>query len=245
MLRAWALTNGFCSAEWPERRDGARTPQLRNMSARPRFPNVSPNACRTGKPHAIVIVFEDASPYPSWPRFLPAIGRPTTRKGIHMTGFQFAVPTMAGLLLGATLAFGPTATQAEDSAAIVHERQQLMKDFGSAMKTIGGYLQAGMGTTEDVAAAAGVIAEGAGKLPDLFPAGTSMDDVMDPETGAKPVIWEQWDGFVADADTLEARATTLQELAMAMNDDALGGAFEALGNDGCGSCHKTFREKLD
>lgn len=162
-----------------------------------------------------------------------------------MKGIRFAAPAMAGLLLGATLAFGPVASQAEDSATVVHERQQLMKDFGGAMKTIGGYLQAGMGTTEDVATAAGVIAAGADRLPDLFPAGTSMNDVMDPKTGAKPVIWEQWDDFVAHAETLKARATTVQELAMAMDDAALGDAFQALGNDGCGGCHKTFREKLE
>jgi cytochrome c556 len=162
-----------------------------------------------------------------------------------MKGFQFTAPAIAGLLLGAALVLGPAATRADDPAAIVHERQQQMKDFGSAMKTIGGYLQGGMGTTEDVAAAAGVIAEGAAGLPDLFPAGTGMNDVMDPRNGAKPVIWERWDEFVADAETLQARATTVQDLAMAMDDAALGAAFEALGNDGCGTCHKTFREKLE
>jgi cytochrome c556 len=162
-----------------------------------------------------------------------------------MKSWHVAAPVMAGLLLGAALTFAPAVSQAEDSATIVHERQQLMKDFGSAMKTIGGYLQGGIGTTDDVAAAAGVIAEGAASLPDHFPAGTSMDDVMDPKTGAKPVIWEQWDQFVTDSQTLEARATAVQELAMAMDDAALGDAFQALGNDGCGSCHKTFREKLE
>ena len=155
------------------------------------------------------------------------------------------VPALAGLLLGATLTFSPAISQAEDSATVVHERQQLMKNFGGAMKTIGGYLQGGIGTTEEVAAAAGVIADGAARIPDLFPAGTSMNDVMDPRTGAKPAIWEQWDDFVADAEIAQARATTVQELALAMDDAALGGAFEALGNDGCGGCHKEFREKLE
>lgn len=163
-----------------------------------------------------------------------------------MKSWHVAAPVMAGLLLGAALTFAPATSQAEqDMATIVHERQQLMKDFGGAMKTIGGYLQGGMGTTEDVEAAAGVIAEGATKIPDLFPAGTSMDDVMEPRNGAKPVIWEQWDDFVGHAETLQARATTVQELAMAMDDAALGDAFQALGNDGCGGCHKTFREKLE
>lgn len=161
-----------------------------------------------------------------------------------MKGWYVSAQVVAGMLLGAALAFAPAA-QAEDSATIVHERQQLMKDFGTAMKTIGGYLQGGIGSTEDVAAAAGVIAEGATSIPDLFPAGTAMGEVMDPETGAKPVIWEQWDAFVTDAQTLEARATAVEELAIAMDEAALGDAFQALGNDGCGSCHKTFREKLE
>jgi len=166
-------------------------------------------------------------------------------KGIQMKKIYVVAPALAGLLLGAALTFAPAASQAEDSATVVHERQQLMKSFGGAMKTIGGYLQGGIGTTEEVAAAAGVIADGAAKIPDLFPAGTSMNDVMDPKTGAKPAIWEQWDEFVADSQTLKARATTVQELALAMDDAALGDAFQSMGNDGCGGCHKVFREKLE
>jgi cytochrome c556 len=61
-----------------------------------------------------------------------------------MKSWHVAAPVMAGLLLGAALTFAPAVSQAEDSATIVHERQQLMKDFGSAMKTIGGISRAAL-----------------------------------------------------------------------------------------------------
>ena len=121
----------------------------------------------------------------------------------------------------------------------------MMKANGNAMKTIGGYAQAGVGTLEDVSAAAGTLAQNAIAMPDLFPEGTSMTDVTDPENGAKPVIWEQWDEFVGDADALEFEALKLKELADNGNADAISAQFEILGTEGCGGCHQTFRQKLD
>lgn len=162
-----------------------------------------------------------------------------------MKGIRFAVPALAGLLLGTALYVAPALSQSEDAATIIRERQQLMKDNGAAMKTIGGYLQGGVGTLEDVAAAADELATNAERIPDFFPPGTGMDDVTDPETGAKMAIWEQWDDFAAAADTMHETAVVVRELALAMDDAALGAAFETLGNDGCGGCHKTFRQKLD
>ena len=162
-----------------------------------------------------------------------------------MKGIHLAAPVLAGLLLATGLWVAPAVSETDDAATVIRERQELMKTFGASMKTIGGYVQGGVGSHEDVAAAAGKIAEGAAGLPDHFPPGTGMDEVMDPETGAKMVIWEQWDDFTAHASTLEQTALAVQAAAVAMDDTALASAFETLGNDGCGGCHKTFRQKLE
>ncbi len=150
-----------------------------------------------------------------------------------------AVIAAGGLVLAGEM------SQAQDPGAIIKERQELMKENGNAMKTIGGYAQAGVGTLDDVSAAAATLAQNAMKIPDLFPEGTSMTDVTDPENGAKPVIWEKWDEFVGDADTLELEALKLKELADNGNADAIAGQFEIVGTEGCGGCHQTFRQKLD
>jgi len=162
-----------------------------------------------------------------------------------MKGIRLVAPALAGLMLVTGLAIAPALSETDDAATVIHERQQQMKDFGAAMKAIGGYIQGGIGSHEDVATAAGVIAQGSAMLPDHFPPGTGMDEVMEPRTGARMVIWEQWDDFVAAAQANQDRALAVQAAATAMDDTALASAFEALGNDGCGGCHKTFRQKLD
>ena len=162
-----------------------------------------------------------------------------------MKGIHVAVPALTGLLLGAALYAAPGLSQAQDPSEIVRERQQVMKDNGAAMKTIGGFVEAGVGTLDDVAAAAGTIADAADRIPGLFPEGTSMDEVMDPRSGAKPVIWEQWDAFIARASTLQQEALAMRELALAGDADGVAAQLGTLGNEGCGGCHQTFRQKLE
>lgn len=148
-------------------------------------------------------------------------------------------------LLAGSLFVANNVSVAQDSATIIKDRQEVMKENGNAMKTIGGFVQAGVGTMDDVAAAAGTIAQNAMGIADLFPAGTSMDDVSDPENGAKPVIWEKWDVFIGDADTLELEALKLKEYADQGDAEAVAAQFAVLGTEGCGGCHETFRQKLD
>jgi len=154
---------------------------------------------------------------------------------------------VAGAALAAAIAGTGSFVVAEeiDQANVIRERQEMMKSFGAAMKTIGGYVQGGMGTAEEAAAAAGVIAQGSANLGDHFPPGTGMDDVTDPPTGAKMAIWEQWDAFLAEAATARDLASALQVAATTTDAAGLAPMFEQLGNDGCGGCHQTFRQKLD
>jgi cytochrome c556 len=152
---------------------------------------------------------------------------------------------MAALFIAGGLLLGVDAAATEDNATIVKQRQDLMKQNGDDMKTIAGFVQGGAGTLDDVAAAAGQLAENAMKIPDLFPPNTGMNDVTEPKNGAKPVIWEKWDEFVGDADTLEQEALVMRELAMNGDADCVAAQLEVLGGEGCGGCHQTFRQKLE
>jgi cytochrome c556 len=134
---------------------------------------------------------------------------------------------------------------AQSPADIVKDRQDVMKQNGDDMKVIVGFVQAGAGTLEDVSTAAGRIAQNAANIPSLVPEGTSMDDVSDPKNGAKPVIWEEWDKFVGAADMLEEQALIMREAADNGDAEAVTAQLDILGSEGCGGCHKTFRQKLD
>ena len=82
-------------------------------------------------------------------------------------------------------------------------------------------------------------------LSSLFPEGTDMNEVKNPENGAKPEIWLEWDKFTAAAKGLGEKSTALKAAALENGErDVIGQAFGDMGKDGCGSCHKPFRVKL-
>ena len=60
---------------------------------------------------------------------------------------------------------------------------------------------------------------------------------------SKPVIWEKWDEFGAAAKTLGDKATILAAAVESGNRDKIGMAFGDLGKNGCGGCHRVFRQK--
>jgi cytochrome c556 len=115
-------------------------------------------------------------------------------------------------------------------------REDAMKEIGKNMKAIKGVIDAG-GPAADVVAPAQKIAELAGKIPDLFPAGS---DTADDEASAK--IWDSWDEFTAKAKTLGDEATLLASAGGGGDMATVGAQFEKVGG-ACGSCHKAFREK--
>lgn len=153
------------------------------------------------------------------------------------------------LFLGAAMATAmvlavPSLLSAQDPAAVVKERQETMKKLGDHMKAINAFVESGTGSAEDVAARAAEIQQVAEKIPTLFPAGTSMDDDVG-KTGAKPVIWSDRAGFEASAEKLGQEAGELATAATGGDSTAIGTQFAALGKEGCGNCHQTFRQKLD
>jgi cytochrome c556 len=99
--------------------------------------------------------------------------------------------------------------------------------------------------TDEVAAHAQALAE-QGKLLTanlqlLFPEGTGKG--AGPDTAALPVIWEKWSEFEQAAQAFEQQSAKLLEVADSGDMAALGQQLGALGKEGCGGCHQTFREK--
>ena len=148
-----------------------------------------------------------------------------------------------GLAISLAVAFDGGAVFAQDDPIKV--RRAAMKQLGAHMKGVGGFLKGGRraGTAETVALRGQSIAAIAGKIPALFPKGTSLADGKG-ETGAKPVIWEQWPAFQKAAANLTAEANKLTAAAEGGDKAAIKAAMASLGKNGCGGCHRTFRQKL-
>ena len=133
-----------------------------------------------------------------------------------------------------------------EHAAVIHERRSAMRAMGGASKKIGEYVKEGKGSPAEVEAEAKKIAAIAEKIPGLFPAGTEMTAYAD-VTGAKPEIWSKSAEFKKDAELLASLAMTVAKVAAADGADqkTIAAAFGPMGKDGCGTCHKTFRQKLN
>jgi cytochrome c556 len=135
-------------------------------------------------------------------------------------------------------------TAADDPAATIAARRDLMKNQGKQMGIINDFVQNHKGSAADVAAAAKNLEASAAKIPELFPKGTSLDDFPG-KTGAKPVIWEKWDDFKKAAAYLGSEAKDLAEAAEGGDAAKIAEHFGEVGKDGCGACHTTFRQKLN
>ncbi len=136
------------------------------------------------------------------------------------------------------------ADDAQD-AVIVKERQANMKTIGKNMKVLGTFVKEGSGTVADVKTAAENIASLAPKLTKWFPEGSSMEDILDPPTGAKVEIWNEWDKFKMIAMGMEGLALGVAQAVESNDRNVVGAALGALGKNACAACHKPYREKLD
>jgi cytochrome c556 len=102
--------------------------------------------------------------------------------------------------------------------------------------------------TGDVATNARALAE-QGKLltanlEQLFPEGTAKGETAE-KSAALPTIWDKWGEFEQAAQAFEQETAKLAEVAESGDQAALAQQLGALGKQGCGNCHETFREKQD
>jgi cytochrome c556 len=131
---------------------------------------------------------------------------------------------------------------ADDMQTTIDARRALMKDNGAKMKAKGAVVEAKAGDLAAMQQLAMGIQANAAKIPDLFPAGSSMTDFPD-KTFAKPEIWVNLDDFKAAAANLGAEAGKLADAAKSGDMAAFAAQYDATGEKGCGGCHTKFRQK--
>ena len=151
----------------------------------------------------------------------------------------------AGLLAAA---LGTAAFAADEPANIVKYRKAFMDANGAHISMIAAVVKGEVSFTDDIATNAQALAE-QGKLltanlEQLFPEGTAKGETGE-KSAALPVIWEKWGEFEQAAQRFEEESAKFAEVAQGGDMAAIGPALGALGKQGCGACHETFREKQD
>src|SRR5215204_2814182 len=142
-------------------------------------------------------------------------------------------------ILGITTVAAGTAW-AQDAAAVVDKRQDFMKAQGRALGAVKNF-------TEDKGDLAAAQAGGADlvkmapQIPSLFPQNTGMAQLPG-KSFAKPEIWAQWDKFIEADRNATARAQALNAALQGSDKAAITAAFAAMGQEGCGGCHRPFRQ---
>jgi cytochrome c556 len=139
--------------------------------------------------------------------------------------------------------YASATVSAEDLAAAVKERRDLMKKTVAPAAKLGGQMVKGVVPFDGAKAAKAMnaISGVPDKYVTLFPKGTEHGAIADSE--ALPKVWEDFDGFKALAVKLKdasAKAAGAAEQGK--------GTFTAAFNDMtkiCKECHESYREKLE
>lgn len=134
-----------------------------------------------------------------------------------------------------------TAVVAQDqpkATGVVAVRQATMKANGDHMNAIKAILTEAPELIGQIEFHADAIKETAEYTPAMFPPGSEQ-----PASWALPAVWSDQTGFAASAEKTEGLAEKLVEAANGGDVQATLAAFAALGKDGCGGCHQTFRKK--
>ena len=74
-------------------------------------------------------------------------------------------------------------------------------------------------------------------IPDMTPEGSN-----DHPSEALPIIWQEWDGYVAGAEKLAEESAKLIEAANHGADEAAARAQYAKVGKTCGTCHDRYRK---
>jgi cytochrome c556 len=152
-----------------------------------------------------------------------------------------SIKWIAPLTFALTAILYAEVANAQDAAAQTEARQGVMKAQGKDLGAVKAF-------TEDKGDLAAAQTAGAdlvtqiGKVPTLFPKGTSMTDLPG-KSYAKPNIWTDTDKFNAAAKTAADKAAALNTALKGGEKAAITAAYGDMGKNGCGGCHETFREK--
>jgi len=141
--------------------------------------------------------------------------------------------------LGATCA---GAALAQEKADFIKQRQALMKQQAEGLKVIQSYVSGQIGRDAALSKANELMTLPP-KIVALFPQGTSLTDFPG-ATNAKPDIWEQWERFKdVPAALLRTETRLAADIKGGSKQDVLDD-LDAVGRNGCGACHTTFRAPL-
>ena len=139
---------------------------------------------------------------------------------------------------GGALSPNGAGSASSDLESVVEERQANYEAISDSFKAIRTQLE---GSNPDFAAigqAADEINTRAKRIPDYFPAGTSVEDGYDTE--ALPAIWERPREFDQRAQALIDASAELSGVAVTADQAAVTTAVEKLGST-CKACHDRFR----
>jgi cytochrome c556 len=139
---------------------------------------------------------------------------------------------------------GAPAFAADEPANVIKYRQALMKANSAHITMIAAVVKGEVSWTDELAGHAHALHEQSKHLLRLFPEDTGKDDT-DVKSAALPVIWEQWSKFEEAANAFEAESGKLVEAVESGDQAAIAQQLGALGKQGCGNCHETFREKQE
>jgi cytochrome c556 len=129
-----------------------------------------------------------------------------------------------------------------DVAAIVAKRQTTMKALSANVKAINDYTADKADQSAAIAAAKEIVELGK-TVPSLFPPGTGMQ-AMPGKSGARPEIWTEQAKFNDAASALDVMSEALMSVVQSGSPPATRAALQALGKNGCGACHDSFRVKI-
>ena len=132
------------------------------------------------------------------------------------------------------------AAQQEGAKGVVAVRQATMDANAKHMNAVKAILTEDPQLLKHVAFHAQAIAEAAEYVPEMFP-----QESTQPPTAALPAIWEKPDQFKQAAERAHGLAGKLAEASQGGDVQAALAGFAALGKEGCGGCHETFRKKED
>jgi cytochrome c556 len=146
----------------------------------------------------------------------------------------------AAALLATTM--GTAAFAADEPANIIKYRQAFMKANGAHITMVAAMVKDEVSWDDELVGHAHALHEQSQHLLRLFPEGTGKDET-EVKSAALPVIWERWDEFQQAAESFEQESAKLVEAAEGGDQTAIAQQLAALGKQGCGNCHETFREE--
>ena len=145
----------------------------------------------------------------------------------------------AGVGLGSvSIALAQQQQQNPQNPGVVGVRQNTMRAQAGHMGAIQKILTEYPQLLSHVEAHATSIAMTSGHVPEMFPPGSDKDG-----SKATAAVWNDPNGLQQAAQRAEDLAKRLADAARSGDRQATLAAFGAMGKNGCGGCHETYRQK--